>query len=407
MNKTTSVFMAAALAAAVSLAAPRKAADITVSGYTGASTLENFPVLVRISPARISGFSYADCAAGGADVAFHDAQGNALDREIDTWEPNGESLVWVRVPSLANDAVITMTYQDPSVTAQPACQTDGSVWTSAGYAGVWHMNEASGAVADASGHGLAATPAGNTANSIAVTNAPTGTGRQTATSAARGYLSIPNYNSLSLGNQFTMSGWVYFTGVSGYPRLFSRKNSYADANGWEIEMQSGSYTKFTARGIANSSKVDGTIPTLQNKWVHLAFVQSGTTRRLYVDGVLDAEVDDGAAFLPTANINLQLGCAHHLPGLTRHWGTDGSLADVRLWNCARTAEEIARFRSRRLTGKEPGLVGYWPLDEGTGATLVNHARGGVNGTLSQTVWDTLDDLSFGEPLIPGCTIIFR
>ena len=45
------------LAAAVSLAAPRKAADITVAGYTGSSTLENFPVLVRISPARISGFS--------------------------------------------------------------------------------------------------------------------------------------------------------------------------------------------------------------------------------------------------------------------------------------------------------------------------------------------------------------
>ena len=159
-------------------------------------------------------------------------------------------------------------------------------------------------------------------------------------------------------------------------------------------------------GLSNGW-LDGSTDISHNRWVHLAFVQSGTTRRLYVDGVLDAEVDDGAAFLPTANINLQLGCAHHLPGQTRHWGTDGSLADVRLWNCARTAEEIARFRSRRLTGKEPGLVGYWPLDEGTGATLVNHAKNGTNGTLSQTVWDTLDDLDFDEPLIPGCTIIFR
>ena len=39
--------VSAALTAAVSLAAPRKAADITVAGYTGSTTLANFPVLVR------------------------------------------------------------------------------------------------------------------------------------------------------------------------------------------------------------------------------------------------------------------------------------------------------------------------------------------------------------------------
>ena len=74
--KKTSLLIIAALAAASAFALPRKAAEITVSGYTGKSILENFPVLVRISPERISGFSYADCAAGGADIAFHDAQGN-------------------------------------------------------------------------------------------------------------------------------------------------------------------------------------------------------------------------------------------------------------------------------------------------------------------------------------------
>ncbi len=97
--KKKSLLITSALAAAVSLAAPRKAAEITVSGYTG-SALENFPVLVRISPTRISGFSYADCAADGRDIAFVDADGHALDREIDTWDPNGESLVWVRIPAL-------------------------------------------------------------------------------------------------------------------------------------------------------------------------------------------------------------------------------------------------------------------------------------------------------------------
>ena len=306
MKKTMSVFAAAAMAASTMFALPRKAVDMTVSGYTGASTLANFPVLVRISPERISGFSYADCATDGADIAFEDAQGNALDREIDTWDTAGESLVWVRVPSLVSNEVITMTYTDPSVTAQPACQTNGAVWVSAGYAGVWHMNEASGAVADATGHGLDATPKGNTANSIAYADGVVGTARQTATSAANGYLSVPSYNDLALGNTFTMSGWIYFTGVSGYPRLFSRKKSYGDANGWEIEMKSGSYTGFTARGAGNGSNVGGTIPTLQNSWVHLAFVYSGTTATAYANG---EQVATGTIQAATDNgFPLSFGC---------------------------------------------------------------------------------------------------
>jgi len=212
-------------------------------------------------------------------------------------------------------------------------------------------------------------------------------------------------------SNYTIEAWLRIHGAEH--ETFSLRYAYVACQ----TTQSGSVRNmmFGVRGNhafhlqdgPSNGWLDGATDISHNRWVHLAFVQSGTTRRLYVDGVLDAEVDDGAAYLPTANINLQLGCAHHLPGQARCWGTDGSLADVRLWNCARTAEEIARFRTRRLTGKEPGLVGYWPLDEGTGATLVNHARGGVNGTLSQTVWDTLDDLFFDDPLIPGCTIIFR
>ena len=46
MKKSLAI-VSTVLAAVVSLAAPRKAADITVAGYTGSTTLANFPVLVR------------------------------------------------------------------------------------------------------------------------------------------------------------------------------------------------------------------------------------------------------------------------------------------------------------------------------------------------------------------------
>ena len=79
---------------------------------------------------------------------------------------------------------------------------------------------------------------------------------------------------------------------------------------------------------------------------------------------------------------------------------------MRFWNCARTAAEIAKFRTHRLSGFEPGLVGYWPLNDGANGTAANLARGGTPGT-AFVVWDSLDDLSFGEPLKLGFSIIVR
>jgi hypothetical protein len=42
---------------------------------------------------------------------------------------------------------------------------------------------------------------------------------------------------------------------------------------------------------------------------------------------------------------------------------EGLLEDVTIWNRALSAEELIPTRYNLLTGTEPGLVGYWPMDE--------------------------------------------
>ena len=42
---------------------------------------------------------------------------------------------------------------------------------------------------------------------------------------------------------------------------------------------------------------------------------------------------------------------------------NGRVSDCRVWNVARTPAEIQANYTNRLTGTEPGLVGYWRLDE--------------------------------------------
>ncbi len=120
--------------------------EVSFPGYAGSTTLQNFPALVRISP-RLNGFDYSKCKVpGGGDLRFSDEGGNLLDSEVDTWNSNGESLVWVKIPSLNATTKITAHYGCYS----PAAVTSANVW-SAGYVGVWHLNESALPLKESSG----------------------------------------------------------------------------------------------------------------------------------------------------------------------------------------------------------------------------------------------------------------
>ena len=109
--------------------------QVAFSGYSGTTTLENFPVLVRVSDAN--GFFYSQFKdPAGGDLRFSDAEGNLLASEIDTWNPSGESLVWVKVPLLNASTVITAHYGCTT----PDAVTASDVWSN-GYLGVWHMGD--------------------------------------------------------------------------------------------------------------------------------------------------------------------------------------------------------------------------------------------------------------------------
>ncbi len=60
----------------------------------------------------------------------------------------------------------------------------------------------------------------------------------------------------------------------------------------------------------------------------------------------------------------------------------GRLSDLRVWNTVRTTVEIGCAYNHRLLGTEPGLVTYWPMDDGTGTTIADATGGGATGTFS-------------------------
>ena len=152
-------------------------AALKVAGYTGSAPVENFPVLVRLSETSVSGFLYSDLASpsDGADLAFFDDGGNPVAFEIDEWNPGGESLVWVRLPSMQNGIRFTVWWGSSEVTGKSVCTADP--WSE--YTGVWHMGEpgsgTSVVVRDATANGLDGRPAHS--SSAAVADGPVGGAR--------------------------------------------------------------------------------------------------------------------------------------------------------------------------------------------------------------------------------------
>jgi hypothetical protein len=274
----------------------------------GENSATDLPVLVRLSES-IEGFKYSDLASDGSDLAFGVNVGGVITvypHEIDTWDPEGESLIWVKVPTVDKDTAFAMYYGYG--TTAPESKT--AVWS--GYKAVWHMNEADGNALDATGSGLHAVPTKHkdfSGDVLAINvGAPgkIGGARQNGSkNGSKGaWYAVPEYH-LTAASKFSISGWVKMTAVDAncYPRIFSSKKKYNDSYGFEIELAKGSSTSLSARG-ASSNAAPATVPSLQD-WVHLCFVYDDKTVDVYTNGVLATE--NGAVAAPNETYTLSIG----------------------------------------------------------------------------------------------------
>ena len=126
----------------------------------GRGQLDGVPVMVALTPDR---FDYGAVRSDGGDVQFADADGTALPHEIESWNPGGTSILWVRVPRIdagsASDFV-WMYYGNPD-TVVP--QDAAGVWSR--YRAVYHLDAVAGdatgtSVPDSTSQGFDGTASG-------------------------------------------------------------------------------------------------------------------------------------------------------------------------------------------------------------------------------------------------------
>lgn len=266
--------------------------EMTVN-YTPTASVEGFPVLVRLNSSRIN---YADVKNAGADLKFTDASGETVyPHEVDTWNPAGESLVWVRLPELAKGAKFRMYYGDQSVTANPSA---ANVWSA--YAGVWHLN----AAVDSANKDYK--PEGGTTHttrfydcarvlSDGVLGKGLGSTAKTgAAFASQVYDNRDGYKrpiQVTNPSEFTVSCWVRVNSVAAWSLLFGPVNQNTGNTGWKAEWTAdgGAKMRLCQYGGDGSNLNYFNTPDLASGWHKLDAIWDVHSLILYIDGAFLGE----------------------------------------------------------------------------------------------------------------------
>lgn len=84
----------------------------------------------------------------------------------------------------------------------------------------------------------------------------------------------------------------------------------------------------------------------------------------------------------------------HSNGLTFNF--PGKIDELRIWNRSLSQSEIREGMCKKLTGNEPGLIGYWTFDETSGNTVIDKSVNGFNGQLMNSPTRVFSGASIGD-----------
>ncbi|MDJ0716189.1 MAG: LamG domain-containing protein, partial [Prochloraceae cyanobacterium] len=214
------------------------------------------------------------------------------------------------------------------------------------------------------------------------------------------YVNLGNSEQLQITGNQTLEMWVNPTNFN------QRQNPYGKAYGGEgtitIE-KDGSLSYYYGITGSNSGTKNVSYQRVQtvsnvlqaNQWSHIALVRDFDSNAItwYVNGEKVDLIDSSETIFDAAvagNDSAYIGKGY-VSNFT------GQIDDVRVWNTARSAEEISANYNGTLTGSEEGLVGYWNFnDSSVNASTIEDLAG--NGVLSLDGSDERVNLGNSEQL---------
>lgn len=183
--------------------------------------------------------------------------------------------------------------------------------------------------------------------------------------------------------QVTIEFWLYLNETDRrHPGIFTLTLSeivfgIEDGGGHNNTLES--YMSGTTEGWYHS---DG-LELEADRWYHIALVYNGTTRTHYIDCRID-----GTPVAETGSTDGQGATEFITLGDYGGVHTKGIIDELRVWNYGKTQIQLESGISKVIADEEPGLVGYWNMDEESGTLFNRNVDGSVldfhtiTGTLS-------------------------
>ena len=166
----------------------------------------------------------------------------------------------------------------------------------------------------------------------------------------------------------TVMAWVRTVETSAFQTAVSRWNNDGANGSWILGVGSvaSNYRWLVRVGEVNYVGTQNGTGFAINTWTHLAGTYDGETALLYVDGT-----QTGSDTAPSGNLDTNDTVTVYAGNRDNNsvpadviWS--GQISDIRIYNRALTATEIAAVASARLKevdASSTGLIGYWPLDD--------------------------------------------
>ena len=221
------------------------------------------------------------------------------------------------------------------------------------------------------------------------------------------YVDCGDDSSLQItGNTITLEAYVNFNSFASAPFLGNiiNKDDTGNDSGYMLRAGGNGIVNFVVGNGVWNETFSPANSISENTWHHIAAVYNGTTAKIYVDGT-EVTSQSFSITIGNANKNLMLGKDSSYSDRF----LDASIDDVRIWNVARTAEQINGSKNCELQGTETGLVAYYKFNQGNTAadntavtTLTDASVYSNNGVLTNVaLTGTSSNWMSGSPVITG------
>ncbi|GAA4352150.1 hypothetical protein GCM10023185_11540 [Hymenobacter saemangeumensis] len=187
------------------------------------------------------------------------------------------------------------------------------------------------------------------------------------------YVALPATTPVPVGNSaYTIEAWIKPNQMGTYGII-----------GWGNYGTTNQVTalRLSPTGIHHywwANDLGATTASLVGAWHHVAASFDGTTRRLYLDGVLIGSDNPTGHAVPNAS-NLRI--ASTCPGPCGGEFFPGAIDEVRVWSRSLTNAEVSSSAARTNPASLAGLVVRYAMSEGTGSTTADFIGNGAAGTL--------------------------